>query len=191
MRTLIENGHIKDSGWKDRLSTFLERKRISTAAEVLYSYVGVIDQEKVHQIVAEVENILLDSEMPKGKVKKTFNILLEGLQNMAIHSADIQGDHIVGLSVSELDGDILIRIIGLTRPQTLLKVKEAVAKLNAMERTELKAHYLDVMENGELSAKGGAGLGLITMVLKSADGMVIESQVEKDDLCILSQSLRV
>lgn len=186
-----ENGKIHGSGWKARLSSFLESKRISTDAEVLYGFVGVIDQEKVHQIITEVENILVDSEMPKGKVKKTFTILLEGLQNMAIHSSDFQGDHIVGLRISELHDNISLRIVGYINSQILHNVKTAVAKLNDMEKPELKAHYLNVMENGEISAKGGAGLGLITMVLKSSNGMLIESQDVEKHLSVFSQSLSV
>jgi hypothetical protein len=40
--------------------------------------------------------------------------------------------------------------------------------------TDLKKQYMDVLSNGELSAKGGAGLGFLTIALKSGNNMDFE-----------------
>ncbi|MFB0926102.1 MAG: DUF6272 family protein, partial [Vicingaceae bacterium] len=36
-----------------------------------------------------------------------------------------------------------------------------------MTRDELKAHYQDIIENGHISERGGAGLGMTDIALKS------------------------
>ena len=191
----MDNGNIEDRIWEERISDVLTLRRESNpsaaSATILYSYVGPINQDKVHSLVSEIEEILIEAEVGKAKVKKTFTILLEGLQNMAIHSTAASGTRYVGLEVSAFAADINIQILGLADALALDKVTQAVSRLNAMERPEIKAHYLDVMENGEMSAKGGAGLGLITMVMKSKEGMIVTSQSANDGIHILAHSLKV
>ncbi|NND94478.1 MAG: hypothetical protein HKN45_06390 [Flavobacteriales bacterium] len=176
------------------MTAFLENKRNFTSdfqPQVLYSYVGIIDQDKVHVIVSEIEQLLIAADIPKGQVKKTFTILVEGLQNMAIHSADTSGQRSIGLELVRVGENIGIHILGLADDKAVAKVKNAVDKLNLMDRAEIKSHYLNVMEHGVISAKGGAGLGLITMVMKSSGGMKIDSQTDCNGLHILSQTLEV
>lgn len=190
----MDNGNVSSSGWQEQMTAFLDRKGRSSAdatAQVLYSYVGIIDMDKVHVIISEIEQLLIASEIPKAKVKKTFTILLEGLQNMAIHSVTVNGERSVGLELVKIDENIGIRILGVTDEKGLDRVRAAVDDLNQMERAEIKSHYLNVMDNGIISAKGGAGLGLITMVMKSDGGMEIEGLKSQDDLFILSHSLEV
>ncbi len=191
----MDIGNVEDRIWEERIADALIRRRESipyaAPSAIYYSYIGPINQDKVHSIVSEIEQVMIAAEVGKAKVKKTFTILLEGLQNMAIHSTSASGMRYVGVDVSAIGEDILIQILGLADAHAVDKVTRAVSRLNAMDRVEIKAHYLDVMENGEMSAKGGAGLGLITMVMKSKEGMEVASQSEYDNLHILVHDLKV
>ncbi len=46
-------------------------------------------------------------------------------------------------------------------------LKEKLGSLDNMSTDELNAHYIDILRNGTISQKGGAGLGLIEMSRKS------------------------
>ena len=44
---------------------------------------------------------------------------------------------------------------------------EAINRLNNEDQAGVKQIYLKTLTNGEISEKGGAGLGIITMAMKS------------------------
>src|SRR5882724_2821195 len=49
------------------------------------------------------------------------------------------------------------------------KLKNRIDEINAMTKEELKTHYLESLKSTELSAKGGAGLGMIDIARKSGN----------------------
>lgn len=154
---------------------------------VIYSFVGELNQDLIHSIVAEVEEKLLSIGTKKGQLKKTFTILVEGLQNAYIHGANSGQGKYLGLSIVQREGQIEILILGVTDEEQFTRVQSLVENLNSMEAPELKKHYLEVMTNGQISDKGGAGLGLITMVMKSSTGMNLED-ISLADKNVLIQS---
>lgn len=181
----------------DRIEALLKSQRAADSkaicAEVLYKYVGEVDFDKVQAIAVEVEEELIQRSVSKGSVKKAFNVLIEGLQNLIHHSFKVNGKDILGLQIcrSEADDNIMIRIMGLSLSESVDGVIASVNELNTMDRPTIKAHYLDVMENGELSEKGGAGLGLITMVMKSKEGLTLTRFPLEPGLCLLDHFMVV
>lgn len=158
--------------------------------EPLYTYFGNVDEHVISKITTEVEQRLIDAEARKSAVKRTFSILIEGLQNSLIHSYKLEDEHYIGLAIVQVEDNVHLRILSLTDKEGLDKVVSRVDALNAMERPELKAHYLEVMSNGELSAKGGAGLGLITMALKSSEDFIVKGH-DHERCVILESSLTI
>jgi len=59
---------------------------------------------------------------------------------------------------------LFVNIIDKSVGENLINRYELI---NNKDRNELKAMYLDQMMNGEMSVKGGAGLGIITIILRS------------------------
>jgi hypothetical protein len=67
-------------------------------------------------------------------------------------------------------------------------------RLNAVKSlsdTDLKKQYMDVLSNGELSAKGGAGLGFLTIALKSGNNMDFEFQGLNKEYSLFSLQSKV
>jgi hypothetical protein len=59
-----------------------------------------------------------------------------------------------------------------------INVKELVEDINhinTLDKVELKSLYLKKLDNGQISKKGGAGLGLIIMAMKSKNKISCES----------------
>jgi hypothetical protein len=76
--------------------------------------------------------------------------------------------------------DKAVKMIGanLISNASIDKLKEDIGKINSFDDpAELKAYYLEHLENNELSEKGGAGLGFITIGMKS--GNKLATQFEK------------
>jgi hypothetical protein len=157
----------------------------------LFNYVGELNQDRIHSIVSDVETKLLSLDIKKGFVKKTFTILIEGLQNAFIHGSANATDKLLGISVTLVENSIEIVILGITDDEQFSKVEDAVSTLNKMTPAILKQHYLDVMSNGRMTEKGGAGLGLITMVMKSEGGLKLEKVVLANGEVLIQSNLSV
>ncbi len=52
---------------------------------------------------------------------------------------------------------------------TVKKLEERLKSIQSFSTFELKKQYMDVLTNGSLSEKGGAGLGFLTMALKAQE----------------------
>ena len=147
----------------------------STNSKEMVLHVGELDQNQVNTISTIVENQMGNMGLAKGIVKKIFNIAIETLQNICFHSEKVNGTKemtyfIIGKHNNDFttySGNVLQK----SAAESLVKRLERVKNLND---ADLKKEYLDVLSNGELSKKGGAGLGFITIALKSNNNIEFE-----------------
>ena len=58
-----------------------------------------------------------------------------------------------------------------TKVTTLTK---RLNEINKMTKEQLREHYISVMGDGEMSAKGGGGLGLIDIVRKTGEKLLFD-----------------
>ncbi|PLX11621.1 MAG: hypothetical protein C0594_03385, partial [Marinilabiliales bacterium] len=61
-------------------------------------------------------------------------------------------------------------------------IEKLLKKINSLEKDELKKYYKEVLLEGEISDKGGAGLGLIDMARKSGNKLSYDFKNVSDDL---------
>ncbi|MBK9591435.1 MAG: hypothetical protein IPO32_07990 [Crocinitomicaceae bacterium] len=64
----------------------------------------------------------------------------------------------------------------LIKSENTYKIIERIDTLNEMDPDQVKELYMEVLSNGIMSNKGGAGLGFITMALKAKSKINYESQ---------------
>lgn len=176
------------------MKTILDRENtelisLSNDVERIYSFIGPLTDTQIQEIAATVESRLLEKGLKKSTVKRTFTILIEGLQNAHLHGLDSDHGKYLGLSVFIVGAYVDITILGVTDKAHFEKVSNLVHDLNAMAPEAIKSHYLEVMTNGKVSAKGGAGLGLITMVMKSNTGIELGKHDLSGDKLILSSKM--
>ena len=63
--------------------------------------------------------------------------------------------------------------------------------LNTLDKAGLKSVYLETLTNGQISKKGGAGLGVIIMAMKSKNKIVYSSTPINDTLSMVSLDIKV
>ena len=147
--------------------------------ELILAYDGVLNPETIARLEAEIESKILDRGLPKMVVKKIFFICIESLQNMYLHGYrdEAGGRHnffilYVTPKAVKMIGANLIANEGVN------KLRNHVNRINSFDDpADLKTYYLEHLENNELSEKGGAGLGFITIGMKS--GNKLRTQFEK------------
>ncbi|HNT41010.1 MAG TPA: SiaB family protein kinase, partial [Tenuifilaceae bacterium] len=103
--------------------------------------------------------------------KRVFHIMIECLQNITKHSDDYDEKERQignGLFVVGREKDSFFIVTGnLIRNDKMAPLEERLISLNNASPTELKSLFLQQMIGGELTEKGGAGLGLIDIARKS------------------------
>jgi hypothetical protein len=137
--------------------------------EFILAYDGVVNQNTISKLESEVEEKILQYNYSKSIIKKVFFITVELLQNLFIHGAE---DHTHTkhnfIIIARNDQEIIILTANLIENKNVEKVKNIFDTINSFKSyEELKRYYMERLENNDMSDKGGAGLGFITIGLKT------------------------
>ena len=146
--------------------------------DVLIAFKGSITSELLTSILQIMETKMEDlHEAPRTR-KKVFNVLVECLQNLYHHidEFEVEGDAIEVLekksaifSISRNVECYYIVTGNFVSTVNVDKLTDRINKINDFSRDELKAFYKKVLNNGEISEKGGGGLGFIDIAKKSGE----------------------
>ncbi len=151
-----------------RFQQIFSNYNVNTEGKVIVSHFGEFSQDLVNSLSTSIENMMIDSGDKKGVVKRMFSILVEGLQNIRIHGEkDEDGNQVSFLVILQNEDFYKVTLGNLVLSQNIRKITERVDSLNELSIDEVKEMYMQVLSNGIMSNKGGAGLGFITMSLKS------------------------
>jgi len=163
---------------------------INANGKIIVSHFGEFSQDLVNSLSTGIEDTMLESGDKKGVVKRMFSILVEGLQNIRIHGErDEDNNQISFLIVLQTDDEYKVTFGNLVKSENTYKIVERIDTLNQMDPDQVKELYMEVLSNGIMSNKGGAGLGFITMALKAKSKINYESQEVSDALTFFSVNI--
>ncbi len=146
--------------------------------KVLLSFKGTITSELLTSILQIVEDRMVELNDSSKERKKVFNVLVEVLQNLYHH---IDGFEVVGTEeeiktvkssifmISRLPNDYQIITGNFLFSENVEKLKKRIDYVNSLDKEDLKLFYKETLNNGEVSKKGGGGLGFIDIARKSAN----------------------
>lgn len=146
-------------------------KEINTSGSLIIAYDGVLNTETISKLETEIESKIIELSVPKAALKKIFFICVESLQNMLIHGhRDLNGSQHNYFLVYKKGTQIIIATANLISNSAIEKVNGDLNTINTFaDPADLKAYYINHLEKNELSEKGGAGLGFITIAMKSGN----------------------
>lgn len=155
-------GHILEERYADTLKRYT-----GPGKKIITSFHGQMDQERVSMLSYTAEHQLDNEGARRSTIKRIFNILIEMLQNILLHSAasEKSGNPFYVILAQNMDEYLLITA-NVVRNEVAQKIKNTLGDLKTMSERQLKNHYMEVLSNDQYSAKGGAGLGLITIAIK-------------------------
>ncbi len=159
---------------------------------ILLSYFGTLDQSLTFILSNKVEQILERHEPSRNIIKRIFSILIESLQNVRHHSyKTVIEDEIAGIIVTRSDKYYAIRVMNLADENARLILQNRIDQINDLNNAQLKTRYLETMTNGMISDKGGAGLGIITMALKSRQKIELDFDELSSGLYLVNLCFRI
>ena len=160
--------------------------------KVLISHVGELDQDKVNSISTLVETQMENLAVSKSAVKKIFNIVIETLQNICLHGEkDNNGYQMTYFIIGKAGNIFTIHSGNIVTTAQAEKLNRRLNAIHSLNETDLKKQYMEVLSNGELSAKGGAGLGFLTIALKSNNNIDFEFEALNKDYSLFSLQSKV
>lgn len=159
--------------------------------KILVSHNGIFSQDLVGSLSNGVEELLVSKGDKRIVVKRMFSILLEGLQNIRIHGKqDEDEEQLAFLIIGADDASYKILMANIVEQDDVAKIVTYLDQLNDLKEDVLKQKYLDILSNEFMSAKGGAGLGLITTRMKSGPlGYRFEELKDSFSLFVLEVTL--
>lgn len=140
---------------------------------ILISYQGIINNQDINDVINETEK-KLSSGVEKLKTrKKIFNIVVEAIQNIYHHNIenDKSSEEIkfVYIYLTRSNDGYKIITGNHIASQYIPDLTKRLEETNALSKEEVREYYRNQLDTGTISAKGGAGLGLIDMFRKSGE----------------------
>lgn len=149
------------------LYKFFSDQKISLA------YLGVFTDEITNLLVNLSESYVSKTERFSKLSKKVSFVIAESFQNIIRHSI-IEKDNVFEIQYSKdffqiaiLDDSIVISSANVILNENVDSLNKNIELINSLSSEELKTLKLGTLQNGIMTDKGGAGLGLIEMVRKS------------------------
>jgi hypothetical protein len=143
---------------------------------ILLSFKGEITSDLLTSILQIMENKMDNMQEEPRMKKKVYNVLVECLQNLYHHldeigDTDTDSDKIrsaiftigkVGNKYTIVTGNYILN-------ENILGLRNRLDEVNSLNKEELKEYYKRVLNNGEMSLKGGGGLGMIDIARKTGE----------------------
>lgn len=177
---------------QDRFDNLISYHVDEEGGSIYTSHVGEFSQDYVNAVSAELEERMFEDGEKKAIIKKIFSIIVEGLQNIRIHGEeDITGHQSSFFLLIKNDASFIIYLGNLIPNKIVEDIKQRVETVNSLDRSELKELYMNVLTNGVISSKGGAGLGYITMAMKSGNPLEYNFGKVNDSLSLYDLKITV
>ena len=140
---------------------------------IMLSFKGNITSDLLTSILQIIESKLdTMNEAPKVK-RKVYNVLVECLQNLYHHMDEIpsvgndENNRAAIFMIGKQDDTYHIITGNYMYSKNVDVLKGKIDHVNSLEKDELKAYYKEMLNNGQMSEKGGGGLGIIDIAKKS------------------------
>ncbi len=143
-----------------------------TKYDSVLSYEGVITPDVVNGILDKSESLMLEKGLSKKKVKRAYNAVVEGVQNLYHHSIpEPEGEDIENkfgaFCIRVKNEDVSVTMGNYVLFDKVSVLKDRMNQINVLEKDELKALYKKILSNLEFSEKGGGGLGMVDMAKRT------------------------
>ena len=188
---MIQEGSLVQK-YNSRFQEIFGKYNLNVNGRVIVSHFGEFSQELVNSLSTSVENLMIESGDKKGTVKRMFSILVEGLQNIRIHGGrDKNGNQVSFIIVLQESDFYKVTMSNLVDSSQIKKITQRIDELNQLDLAQIKERYMEVLSNGIMSNKGGAGLGFITMALKSKNKLNYTADKLEQDLYALTIEITI
>jgi len=163
---------------------------------IMLSFKGEVTSDLLTSILQIMESKMETLEEPPKIKKKVYNILVECLQNLYHHLDDDDfktkiNEKSALFMIRKEEGEYSIMTGNFITNENVELMEGRLDTINEMDKDELKVYYKEVLNNGEMSAKGGGGLGMIDIARKSGKKLEYNFAPIDDTYSFFSLNIKV
>jgi hypothetical protein len=145
-----------------------ERAGSGMGMGLLVSYTGNLNPEVSDALLVLSEQAVATAGSPLKRRRRVGHVLIEALQNVSRHGwIDHDGETPLFMTLEQTPLGFQIETGNIVDFDMASSLRERLASVNGMSREELRKAYVEKLCEGELSERGGAGLGLLSMAKRS------------------------
>ena len=143
--------------------------------DIIISHKGIITAELITKLLNSFEEEFKKRNEKNKLRKKTYNILVEALQNLFHHTDNLPDENnskekFVTFALKKEKEDKYSYISGNYILKSRIKfLKDRIDQINFLTHNELKLLYKLILNNNEFSDKGGGGLGLVDIAKRTGN----------------------
>jgi hypothetical protein len=135
-----------------------------------YVYRGYFTSNFTSNILSLAQSNINDEETASEIKKRVYHVMVEGLQNISRHQAG--GIEDVGstyglFAVKKMQDRYILTTGNLIENERIGSLTNKIKKVNGLDKIQLKNYHKEELQNGKISEKRGAGLGLIDIARRS------------------------
>ena len=169
--------------------------RMMMAQKLILVYQGDFTQETTKTILTMAERSIQTTQEDAPIKRKVFNVMVELLQNIVKHNAElthpeIRSQNAIFLIGRESDGYTLMSGNPVHK-NSVSDLKDNLSRINALDKDGLKDLYKQIIRDTALSEKGGAGLGFVDMARKSGEHLWFDFPEMSDGYCFFCLKVHV
>ncbi len=151
-----------------------------------YIYRGHFSQIITRRIISLVERNIkrfIDSSSLQNRI---YFLMVESMQNITRHQdktvyKDRDESYLCIFAIKKQGDTYIITTGNVVLNTKIEKLRSKLNKVNNLSKEELKKLHRLVLSTGEISSKGGAGLGLIEMVRRSGNKLIYNFDTIDDE----------
>ncbi len=152
-------------------------------------YKGMISDDITEKMVRLSEIDIQDKQDLKKIKKKVPIVMVECFQNIIKHKKKSEVKNYTNLkedftATRNIENNYFISTANIIKNEDISYLNKKLNKVNKMTKEELKALYLEVLAEGEISEEGGAGLGLIEIAKKSGNKLTFDFEKVDDEFSL-------
>ena len=143
---------------------------------IVYIFHGEFNFTMVDTLLTDIKRELAQSNTDRSTQKKTYKVLVECLENAYRHSVENKPP-----AKGKQEGIFLLTrtnegygiIVGNTiKNEEIETLTQKLEEANSMDPDALKQKYRSMIKNSVISEKGGAGLGIMDIAIKSGSQLL-------------------
>ncbi len=163
-------------------------------------YKGELTFDLVSSVIESLENRIAEIELDKKVIRKFYSAATECIQNLYHHMEEVKADNETIASYDSKSGLLLVTardkyfsiLTGNFIPNYKIDgLKDRLDKINSLEKDELRALYKEILNNGEFSDKGTAGLGFVEIARKTGQKLSYKFQPVNDEYSYFTLQIRI
>jgi hypothetical protein len=155
--------------------TAFDQYRMMRSHHLIFGYRGFLTNELIASILTLTESKLRDLPGPFKKKKSIINIIIEGLQNILYHGEAVEENGVLGhhciFLMGQRTNEYFIQFGNFISNSHVSALSKKLSYFNSLKQDQVQKLYLDILEKGEITDKGGAGLGILRVIRDSGRTM--------------------